>query len=189
MTEKEAHCSVETCEKPGKTRQLCVAHYKRYLRYGNPIFIPGVTDPSVRTTVQVAPPKTRERAREHLLGISPSTCKRPDCESESRPKGLCGRHLAQASGYSLSIATYLLLWGLHKGMCHSCKVREATQIDHDHTCCNSVDGGKTSCGRCVRGFLCGRCNRALAAARDDAHVLASAAHYLNVGSPISETTD
>lgn len=30
-------------------------------------------------------------------------------------------------------------------------------VDHDHQCCS----GKTSCGSCIRGLLCGACNRLL----------------------------
>jgi len=29
------------------------------------------------------------------------------------------------------------------------------QVDHDHACC----GRETSCGDCVRGIVCGRCNK------------------------------
>lgn len=31
------------------------------------------------------------------------------------------------------------------------------EVDHDHTCCP----GKKTCGKCVRGILCRRCNRGL----------------------------
>lgn len=47
--------------------------------------------------------------------------------------------------------------------CESCGATEDLCIDHDHSCCSA----KRSCGKCVRGTLCGACNRALAALRDD----------------------
>lgn len=39
----------------------------------------------------------------------------------------------------------------------SCQIRRL-HVDHDHRCCPDVG---RSCGRCIRGLLCGGCNRAL----------------------------
>ena len=48
-------------------------------------------------------------------------------------------------------------------------------VDHDHGCCD----GRDSCGECVRGLLCGRCNLGLEQFRDDPSRLRSAADYLD----------
>ena len=47
-------------------------------------------------------------------------------------------------------------------------------IDHDHACC----AGEKSCGECVRGLLCSRCNPMLGMARDNVAILIAAADYL-----------
>ncbi|MGW7594475.1 endonuclease domain-containing protein [Streptomyces asiaticus] len=47
-------------------------------------------------------------------------------------------------------------------------------IDHDHSCCP----GKRSCGKCVRGLLCGGCNNGLGRFKDDVNVLQAAIEYL-----------
>lgn len=47
-------------------------------------------------------------------------------------------------------------------------------VDHDHSCCP----GRNSCGECVRGLLCGKCNKALGMFKDDPERLRSAASYL-----------
>jgi hypothetical protein len=48
-------------------------------------------------------------------------------------------------------------------------------VDHDHACC--PESGR-SCGDCIRGILCGRCNLALGLINDDASILESMKHYL-----------
>jgi hypothetical protein len=47
-------------------------------------------------------------------------------------------------------------------------------VDHDHKCCPD----RTSCGECVRGLLCNRCNRALGLLGDSIEVLKEMIAYL-----------
>jgi hypothetical protein len=62
------------------------------------------------------------------------------------------------------------------GSCQACGERseETLHVDHDHNCCP----GKRSCGGCIRGLLCGRCNRLLGMAKDDPEILLRAIAYL-----------
>jgi hypothetical protein len=50
----------------------------------------------------------------------------------------------------------------------------ALHVDHDHACCS----GKKSCGKCIRGLLCSRCNTGLGMFKDDADLLSAAMEYL-----------
>lgn len=49
-------------------------------------------------------------------------------------------------------------------------------VDHDHKCCNPKK--YRTCGECVRGLICGPCNRALRMFSDDVRSLESAIAYL-----------
>lgn len=48
-------------------------------------------------------------------------------------------------------------------------------IDHDHACC---PGRKGSCGKCLRGILCGNCNLGLGNMKDDPVIVRAALDYL-----------
>lgn len=48
-------------------------------------------------------------------------------------------------------------------------------IDHDHACC--PEGGR-SCGECIRGILCSRCNLTLGLVGDDPELLQDMINYL-----------
>lgn len=58
--------------------------------------------------------------------------------------------------------------------CHRELTRENTNVDHDRSCCP----GDVSCGQCVRGLLCAKCNRALGLLEDSVATLDSLIRYL-----------
>jgi len=49
-------------------------------------------------------------------------------------------------------------------------------IDHDHACCPDIV--KHTCGKCVRGLLCQKCNLGIGLFDDDADRLEAAIRYL-----------
>lgn len=66
------------------------------------------------------------------------------------------------------------------GGCALCGRKEGTDkrklhIDHDHSCCPRVG----SCGKCIRGILCSRCNTGLGSFGDNSELLRKAANYLD----------
>lgn len=80
--------------------------------------------------------------------------------------------------YRLSPEAFALMLTAQGGLCAVCFTSDFGQhgphVDHDHACCP----GDRSCGQCVRGILCGNCNRALGILKDDPSLLYSAAEYL-----------
>lgn len=77
--------------------------------------------------------------------------------------------------YGLSGAEIDALVVAQGGSCALCRnpLGEAFHVDHDHACC---PGSKT-CGQCIRGVLCCRCNIGLGQFNDDPDLLAAAAAY------------
>ncbi|MFI7581932.1 endonuclease domain-containing protein [Kocuria kalidii] len=54
------------------------------------------------------------------------------------------------------------------------RAKRAFAIDHDHRCCRT----NSSCGKCLRGILCGDCNGGLGFFQDDPLLLLKALTYL-----------
>lgn len=85
--------------------------------------------------------------------------------------------------YNMTPEEYDAILEEQGGVCFICEEPPGEQrlsIDHDHRCCPTVrqrKGGGT-CGRCTRGLLCFRCNRALGGFGDDLARIERAAAYL-----------
>ncbi len=94
-----------------------------------------------------------------------------------RRKGASHERKVQ-SNFGLAPGEYDKLYRLQGGRCAICLrgkgITKRLAVDHDHACCT----GPTSCGGCIRGLLCGRCNSMLAHARDELDFFIRAHRYL-----------
>lgn len=97
---------------------------------------------------------------------------------------LAKRQERVAKNFNLAPATYDAILAAQGGTCPICRrARGASAmrkggkrlaVDHNHECCP----GPTSCGECVRGLVCARCNDALAHFGDDPEAFERGAEYL-----------
>ena len=82
--------------------------------------------------------------------------------------------------YGISVKEFEKLLAQQNNTCAIClkefKSDHERHIDHDHTCCPAPI---RTCGKCVRGILCGECNRGLAKFLDSSELLRTAANYLD----------
>lgn len=103
--------------------------------------------------------------------------RRENPDIAERQAGHSRRH--RLSKYGLTEGQYDNLLEMQMGgcaICGRCGESERLAVDHDHSCCP----GQRSCGKCVRGLLCVRCNVALGSFLDDPQILRAAVRYLDL---------
>ena len=113
------------------------------------------------------------------------TCSACGGNEQVKPSGRCSncdRDAYLLKVYKITAAEYEALLESQGGVCAICKKDPyKPAVDHDHACCPGRGGeDNPTCGGCVRGILCQRCNQALGLLRDDANIAARAAEYLRV---------
>lgn len=93
------------------------------------------------------------------------------------------RHFKRLYNFGLTKEKWLTLVEKEGNKCGICGSEYGTTrdgkpcaltIDHDHSCCP----GKTSCGKCIRGLLCHKCNSGLGMFMDNITLLVKAITYL-----------
>lgn len=137
-------------------------------------------------------------------GYSNYGCRCGPCRAKNaeRHRGWVSRHLARAQTkarlyyhahperrrpntlrrYSVSSTIFDKMLEEQYGrcaICGHCPQGAVLQVDHDHRCCP----GQKSCGRCVRGLLCGPCNRAIGLLNDDSGRAKRVVEYLDQYTP------
>lgn len=85
------------------------------------------------------------------------------------------RDSKRRSQYGLKPGEYDALVAAQEGRCRGCNRDDVKlHLDHDHACCPKLP----TCGKCNRGLLCDRCNRAIGFVQDDPVTLRRLASYL-----------
>lgn len=132
----------------------------------------------------------RKSQRQEASALSPRLASCQVCEEAFLPNSsmhrLCSepckaanrRNLRLTRRYGLSGPKFEALLQQQSGGCAVCGTVEpdgAWTVDHDHACCPS----ESSCGACIRGVLCFRCNTALGLLGDSVKTITRALRYVS----------
>lgn len=165
----EPQCPGPECDRPVAVKGMCASHYQQSWA-GRPLT------------------KLRTYARKKLL--ENEICAAPHCEKIVTSRNLCRNHASIASRFQ--IESYALADILSRGCWNeACTAVYPLEIDHDHSCSCDRSKANGSCGKCIRGALCQRCNIKLSNIEDgrgnrdqDPPVYDGLVAYLNSPKPV-----
>lgn len=174
----KATCSERDCTSKVSARGLCNRHYLRLHRQG--LFQPELpfdrhalseVDTEARQAICAICGPTRIRVGGGRSGNQCATGR-----AKQRPAGDAGTLARVRDKYRLSADEVDRMRAHQDATCAICKRQaERLVVDHDHACC----AGSYTCGRCIRGLLCHRCNVAIGWFGDDREILLAAVEYLS----------
>lgn len=175
---RDGMCRVEGCVRGRFASGYCAMHYSRLQRRGDvgrpgPLYPDHMERDAEGRKCCVLCGSWKPEAD---YGWSKATRdgRRPACRSCDRARQTAYRH-------NISPDEMTALLAQQGGTCAVCGTESAGtksgawHVDHDHTCCP----GRTTCGECIRGLLCNRCNVMLGMALDNPETLAAAITYLS----------
>lgn len=176
-------CSIDGCSRPAPSgkRKWCLMHYTRWSKHGD------VGEAGPRVFEPPRPPIDGHLWCRACRAELPLTEFHRDKRAPSgriRTCRSCTKDSRIAMAYGIDAATYRRMLEEQGHACRICLKHETAthqsgtlrrlSVDHDHKCCP----GKKSCGKCVRGLLCARCNSAIGLVDEDLAVIDRMAEYL-----------
>lgn len=171
----ERRCAVPGCPKPYYAKGLCMKHRERQ-RNGVPVESMVAVRPKINNLQRDSQGRKQCSGCRSWFGLADFTSNRSSRDGLNQRCRRCCALQKLLSRYRMSLAAYAGLLESQGGcaVCGGDNDGKALCVDHDHACCP----GDRSCGQCVRGLLCGACNRSLGLMSDDPNRLRAAADYL-----------
>lgn len=179
-------CLVDGCESPCRTLGYCRPHYHQAY-HGRPIRTPKQYRPSnvrdelgrkwCRTCDLWKPEADFASSLGKIDGLQ-SRCRACNAAIYQARRELV-RDKMREKRFGLTREQFDAMFDAQGKRCAICHTDDPGTnywaVDHDHACCPSSD---KTCGGCVRGILCARCNHGLGSFRDRLDLLTSASEYL-----------
>ena len=172
-------CTINNCERTHFAKGLCNAHWQR-MRYAKKM------DRPIRYNRPNGETKVRNEkgekfcincklwVAENNFQINPQSAdkRQPYCNGCRSSRDIIKK-------YGITKSEMQSMLKKQGGGCEICGAEtpqgdKRWHVDHDHSCCNGV----ITCGECVRGILCGFCNRALGQFFDSPENLSKARDYI-----------
>lgn len=161
------------CRQCGHMKPTTEFHANRSAASGLQAYCKACTAKTSREWRQANAERVRERARRYGAANRDRGRERMSSWRANNPRRALALRLRHH--YNLSLDQYDAMLADQGGACAICHQTDVTlHVDHDHRCCP----GRPACGKCVRGLLCGYCNRALSIFHDDPANVEIIAAYL-----------
>jgi len=169
-------CMTADCDRDARSKGMCSKHYHAAYVAANPGKVRAwnakyyAANPARNAKYYAAnPDRVRTKCTEYRAN-------NPDAV---RATVLLGR-------YGLTSSDYAAILSAQGGGCAGCGAALSANgrrlaVDHDHSCCP----GTKSCGQCVRGLLCTKCNLTLGRMEADPSTFLRLAGYITAHCRIS----
>lgn len=181
-------CAFDGCENLAATAGLCRRHYDqrrhgRGLRPLAPLKKPadgrnGLGEKWCYSCKSWSPESSFAKSKSTKDGLQ-GQC-RPCRSANYRQNAESVRDKMRQQRFGLTREEFDSLLESQGGRCAICLSDDSGSsywhTDHDHSCC---DAPGESCGQCIRGILCSRCNIALGIVREDARILERMSGYIH----------
>lgn len=165
------------CDKPHRAKGLCSGHYRQRAM--------GYEFTKLRTKAPRGSLAIRDaKGNKHCARCDQWLDESQFARSSSSSDGFqswcrrCQQDERKQTRYGFDQTAFEALVDAQDGKCRICAreyvAGKTWHVDHDHACCMGV----TTCGNCIRGVLCNRCNQMLGLAGDSVQTLQSAIEYL-----------